>query len=151
MLCHRVMTTLEADVPPFQVEPIIVGDCAILRLAGEVDVYTAPELRQQLIKLVDSGALHVVADLGGVDFLDSSGLGVLVGGLKRLRTRQGSLEIVTSGGQILELFELTGLSRAFTVHPSVLAAITADQYWQAALAGDGDSAEEWCRAHELLG
>src|ERR1019366_5470341 len=111
MLCHRVMTTLEADVPPFQVEPITVGDCAVLRVAGEVDVYTAPELRQQLIKLVDSGAWHVVADSGG--------LGVLVGGLKRLRTHQGSLEIVTSGGQIQELFELTGLSRAFTVHPSV--------------------------------
>src|ERR1035441_8542666 len=79
MLCHRVMTTLEADVPPFQVEPITVGDCAVLRVAGEVDVYTAPELRQQLIKLVDSGAWHVVADLAGVDFLDSSGLGVLVG------------------------------------------------------------------------
>src|ERR1035437_7268671 len=144
MLCHRVMTTLEADVPPFQVEPITVGECAVLRVAGEVDVYTAPELRQQLSKLVDSGAWRVV------DFLDSSGLGVLEGGLKRLRTHQGSLEIVTSGGQIQELFELTGLSRAFTVHPSVLAAITADQYWQAALAGEGDSAEDWCRTHELL-
>ena len=137
-------------MPPFQVEPITAGDCAVLRVVGEVDVYTAPELRQQVIKLVESGAWHVVADLSGVEFLDSSGLGVLVGGLKRLRTHQGTLEIVTSGGQILELFELTGLSRAFAVHPSVLAAIAADQHWDVALAGEGDSAEDWCRRHELL-
>jgi anti-sigma B factor antagonist len=145
-----VTTTLEADVPSFQVEVITAGDCAVLRVVGEVDVYTAPELRQQVIKLVDSGVRHVVADLSSVDFLDSSGLGVLVGGLKRLRTQQGTLEIVASGGQILHLFEMTGLSRAFTIRPSVVAAITADHHWEAALAGQGDSAEDWCRQHELL-
>jgi anti-sigma B factor antagonist len=137
-------------VPPFVIDVITAGDCAVLRVAGEVDVYSAPELRQRIIKLVESGALHVVADLNGVDFLDSSGLGVLVGGLKRLRTQEGSLEIAASGGQILQLFELTGLSRAFAIHPTVLAAISADQHWQVALAGEGDGAEGWCRAHELL-
>src|ERR1035438_3088782 len=99
MHCHHVMTTLEADVPPFQVEPITVGDCAVLRVAGEVDVYTAPELRQQLIKLVDSGAWHVVADLAGVDFLDSSGLGVLGEAPNRLRHRKGSPNTLPTGGR----------------------------------------------------
>jgi anti-sigma B factor antagonist len=134
---------MEADVPPFQVEAIIAGDCAVLRAAGEVDVYGAPELREQMVKLVESGARYVVADLSGVDFLDSSGLGVLVGGLKRLRLVQGSLTIVTGGGAIPQLFEMTGLSRAFTVYPSVLEAITADQHWDVA------PAEDWCREHGL--
>jgi anti-sigma B factor antagonist len=143
-------TILEADMPPFQVEPMTAGDCAVLRVTGEIDVYTAPELRQQVIKLAESGALHVVADLHSVDFLDSSGLGVLVGGLKRLRTRQGSLQIVTNGGQIMQLFELTGLSRAFVIHATVLEAISEAPHWQEALAAEGDTAEEWCRKHDLL-
>jgi len=138
---------MEADVPPFQLEVITAGDCAVLRVAGEVDVYGAPELREQMVKLVESGARYVVADLSGVDFLDSSGLGVLVGGLKRLRLVQGSLTIVTGGGAIPQLFEMTGLSRAFTMYPSVLAAITADQHWDAGLAGG--SAGDWCRGHGL--
>lgn len=134
---------------PFQVEAITVGDCAVLRIAGEIDVYTAAELRQQVTHLADNGTRHIVGDLRGVDFLDSSGLGALVGSLKRLRLLQGSLRLVTSGGRILELFEITGLSRAFVLHPSVLDAISADQHWQATLAGEGHSAEEWCRKHEL--
>jgi anti-sigma B factor antagonist len=138
---------MEADVPPFQLEAITAGDCAVLRVAGEVDVYGAPALREQLIKLVENGARYVVADLSGVDFLDSSGLGVLVGGLKRLRLHEGSLTIVTGGGAIPQLFEMTGLSRAFTVYPSVLEAITADQHWDSGLA-DG-SGEDWCREHGL--
>jgi anti-sigma B factor antagonist len=140
---------MEADMPPFQIEAISAGDCAVLRVAGEIDVYSAPELREQIIKLIESGARYVVADLRGVDFLDSSGLGVLVGGLKRLRLLEGSLTIVTAGGAVPQLFELTGLSRAFTMHTSVLAAITADQHWDVALAAMGDSAQTWCRDHAL--
>jgi anti-sigma B factor antagonist len=134
-------------VPSFHLDPITAGDCAVLRVTGEIDVYTAPELREQMIKLVESGVRHVVADLSGVEFLDSSGLGVLVGSLKRLRQLQGSLTIVTGGGAIPQLFEMTGLSRAFTVYPTVLDAIAAAGPWDAALAGG--SAEEWCREHGL--
>ncbi len=72
---------------PFHMESISAGDCAVLRVAGEIDVYTAPELRQRVIHLLDNGSLHIVADLCGVDFLDSTGLGALVGSLKRLRMR----------------------------------------------------------------
>jgi len=141
-------------VAPFRLEAITAGDCAVLRITGEIDVYTAPELRQQVINLADNGTRHIVADLRDVDFLDSTGLGALVGSLKRLRLRQGSLELVTSGGRVLQLFAITGLNRAFALHPSVLEAISADQHWQAALAGEGHRtekyrAEEWCRKHQL--
>ena len=134
---------------PFHVEVITAGDCAALRIAGEIDVYTVPDLRQQVIDLVDAGTRHIVTDLRGVDFLDSTGLGVLVGSLKRLRQRQGSLRLVISGGRIRQLFQITGLTNAFALHASVLDAISADQHWQAGLAGEGHSAEEWCRKNEL--
>jgi anti-sigma B factor antagonist len=143
------MSTTEAHVASFYVAAITAGDCAVLRIAGEIDVYTAPDLRQQVIDLVDNGTRHIVADLRGVNFLDSSGLGVLVGSLKRLRLRQGSLALVTSGGRILQLFQITGLTRAFALHACVLDAISDNQHWQVALAGEGHSAEEWCWKHEL--
>ena len=136
---------------PFRQEPIAVGsDCAVLQIAGEVDVYTAPQLREQVVQLVDSGVRHIIADLRRVDFLDSTGLGALVGSLKRLRTHDGSFKVVASGGRTLRIFQITGLTRAFALHPSVLDAMTTDEHWQAAVTGEGHDTEEWCRKHGLL-
>jgi anti-sigma B factor antagonist len=118
-------------------------------MAGEMDVYTSPKLRQQVADLAENGTIHVIADLRGIDFLDSTGLGALVGSLKRLRVRQGSLMVVTNGGRILRLFQITGLTRAFALHSCVMDAISADQHWQVAIAGEGRSAEEWCSKYEL--
>jgi anti-sigma B factor antagonist len=136
-------------MPSLHIKAITAGDCAVLQMAGEIDVYTSPELRKQVADLAEDGIIHVIADLRGIDFLDSTGLGALVGGLKRLRVRQGSLMIVTSGGRILKLFQITGLTHAFALHSCVLDAISADQHWQVAVASEGRSAEEWCLKHEL--
>jgi anti-anti-sigma factor len=68
----------------------------VLAVKGEVDVYTAPRLREKLVELVSQGKHQIVVDLEGVDFLDSTGLGVLVGGLKRLRSHDGDLTLVPS-------------------------------------------------------
>ncbi|MGQ4328656.1 STAS domain-containing protein [Streptomyces hayashii] len=68
-----------------------VGDRTVVEVGGEIDVYTAPKLREQLVELVNDGNFHLVVDMEGVDFLDSTGLGVLVGGLKRVRAHEGSL------------------------------------------------------------
>jgi anti-sigma B factor antagonist len=133
----------------FHMESISAGDCTVLRVAGEIDAYTAPELRQRVISLADDGTRHIIADLRGVDFLDSTGLGALVGSLRRLRMREGSLNVVTSGGRILQIFRITGLTNVFALHSSVPDAITADQHWQATIAGQGDSASEWCRKNGL--
>jgi anti-sigma B factor antagonist len=141
----------ETGMQPFRQESIPVGsDCAVLRITGEVDVYTAPLLREQVIQLVDSGVRHIIADLRGVDFLDSTGLGALVGGLKRLRAHGGSLQIAASAGRTLRIFQITGLNRAFALHPSVLDAMTTDEHWQAAVTSEGHDTEEWCRKHSLL-
>jgi len=138
-------------VQPFRQESIAVGsDCAVLQITGEVDVYTAPQLREQVIQLVNSGVRHIIADLRDVDFLDSTGLGALVGSLKRLRTHDGSLKVVACGGRTLRIFQITGLTRAFALHPSVLDAVTTDNHWHAAVTREGHDTEEWCRKHGLM-
>ncbi len=136
-------------MPSLHIKAITAGDCAVLQMAGEMDVYTSPKLRKQVADLAEGGVIHVIADLRGIDFLDSTGLGALVGGQKRLRIREGSLMIVTDGGRILKLFQITGLTHAFALHSCVMDAISADRHWQVAIAGEGRSAEEWCFRHEL--
>jgi anti-sigma B factor antagonist len=91
----------------------------ILAVKGEVDVYTAPRLRERLVELATDGHLRVIVDLDGVDFLDSTGLGVLVGGLKRLRSNGGDLELVCTQGRILKVFSITGLTKVFAIHDSI--------------------------------
>jgi anti-sigma B factor antagonist len=138
-------------VQPFQLESILAGgDCAVLRITGEIDVYTAPELRECVIHLIESGTRHLIADLRPASFLDSTGLGALVGSLKRLRTHDGSLRLAISADRIMEIFRITGLNRAFALHPSVLAAMNTDEDWQRAVTGEGQGTEEWCRKHGLL-
>ena len=91
----------------------------VLAVKGEVDVYTAPRLRERLVELVTEGKRKIVVDLEGVDFLDSTGLGVLVGGLKRLRSNDGEMSLVSTQSRILKVFEITGLTKVFSIHDSV--------------------------------
>jgi anti-sigma B factor antagonist len=91
----------------------------VLAVKGEVDVCTAPRLREKLVELASTGHQRVVVDLDGVDFLDSTGLGVLVGGLKRLRSHGGELALVCTHGSILKVFEITGLTKVFSIFGSV--------------------------------
>jgi len=136
---------------PLDLETVTAGaDCAVLRIVGEIDVYGAPQLRERVVQLLADGTRHVVADLREVDFVDSTGLGALVGSLKRLRARDGSLTLVASPGRVPQLFDLTGLLRIFTLHQSVPEAISGDRHWETALASEGHDSEEWCRKHGLL-
>jgi anti-sigma B factor antagonist len=99
----------------------------ILDVAGEIDVYTAPQLRERLIALVEGGARHVIVNLDRVEFLDSTGLGVLVGALKRLRGVGGELFLACGQERLLKIFRITGLDRVFTMFPSVEAATASGQ------------------------
>lgn len=103
-----------------------VGEHTVLEVGGEVDVYTAPRLRERLIELIDAGARRVVVDLGRVDFLDSTGLGVLVGALKRLRSAGGSFALVCDKEPLLKIFRITALDQVFPLHATVDAAVAAD-------------------------
>jgi len=138
-------------VRPFYLESITAGgDCAVLRIEGEIDAYAAPQICARVVDLAGNGTVHIIADLRGAGFLDSAGLGALVGSRTALRACGGSLTLVASTDRILQTFRITGLSDAFALHSCVLDAITADQHWQAAVSGEGDSTEEWCRKHDLL-
>lgn len=102
-----------------------IGDRTVVRVGGEIDVYTAPKLREQLVELVNDGSFHLVVDMESVDFLDSAGLGVLVGGLKRVRAHEGSLRLVCNQERILKIFRITGLTKVFPIHTSVEEAVQA--------------------------
>jgi anti-sigma B factor antagonist len=95
----------------------------VVVVRGEIDVATAPRLREELISLVNEGRLRLVVDLDSVDFIDSTGLGVLVGALKRIRTHDGELVLVCTAPRITKGFEITGLDRVFSIHDSVDAAV----------------------------
>jgi anti-sigma B factor antagonist len=87
----------------------------VLVLRGDLDAATASQLRECLVELIDEGA-RIVIDMEALDFLDSAGLGILVGGLKRARTHGGELELVCSSSAVLKPIEITGLDRVFTIH-----------------------------------
>ena len=95
-----------------------VGDFSLIGLSGEVDVYSAPKLRETIKDLVDDGKYNIVVDLEKVAFLDSTGLGVLVGGLKRVKHHNGELGIICNQEKILRIFRITGLTKVFPIYRS---------------------------------
>jgi len=103
---------------PLEIKAEKVGNYVVLKLSGEVDVYTAPQLREEIIGRVDQGEHDIVVDLEKVDFLDSTGLGVLVGGLKRVKQHNGSLSLICNQEKILRIFRITGLTKVFPIFSS---------------------------------
>jgi anti-sigma B factor antagonist len=97
----------------------------VVSVSGEVDVYTAPQLRERLIELIDQGHYRIVVDLTRVEFLDSTGLGVLVGGLRRTRGHEGDVILVCTQPRIMKVFEVTGLNKVFSIAGSVESAVAA--------------------------
>lgn len=102
-----------------------VDGFTVVTVGGEIDVYTAPKLRDRITELVNSGHHRLLVDLEGVEFLDSTGLGVLVGGLKKVRAEDGSMALICSQDRLLKIFRITGLAKVFTIHPSEEAALSA--------------------------
>jgi anti-sigma B factor antagonist len=101
----------------FEIKTEDLGDDTyVISLAGEVDLYTAPEFKQQLLDVISQGGKNVIVDFSNTTFIDSTTLGVLVGGVKRLRTNDGQLSLVCSDRNITKIFEITGLDRVFTIY-----------------------------------
>lgn len=110
----------------FSVNTEVIDEAiAIIELTGEVDLYTAPEFKQHLLKQIEGGVLKVIVDFSDTTFIDSTTLGVLVGGVKRLRPVGGQLLLVCSDRNIIKIFEITGLHRVFEIHPTREAALEA--------------------------
>lgn len=95
----------------------------IVAVGGEIDVYTAPKLRDTITELLAAGVYDVIIDMLDVEFLDSSGLGVLVGALKKVRAHDGSLQLICNQDRLLKIFRITGLAKVFVIHESADAAL----------------------------
>ena len=87
----------------------------VVAVRGEIDLFTAPELKQKLTDAIEAGKSRIVVDLSETTFLDSTALGVLIGAVKRLRSRDGALVIVNTDQNIAKTFEITGLDQIFTI------------------------------------
>lgn len=110
-------------MPDLEVRTHDEGGIAVVSAAGDVDVTTAPRLRDALDRVLATGAAWLVVDLRAVPFMDSTGLGVLVGRLKVVRARRGSMRIVATSSRMLRVLSITGLDTVFPVHPSVSEAL----------------------------
>jgi anti-sigma B factor antagonist len=97
----------------------------IVSVRGELDVRTSPELRAMLIELIGAGSRRFVIDLDPVEYLDSTGLGALVGGMRRIAAEGGDLKILCSTPRTLRILEITGVSRILEVVPSESEAVEA--------------------------
>ncbi len=95
------------------------GEYKILVPVGDLDVYTVGSLRDALGKMIEDDTPRVVVDLDGVPFMDSSGLGALMGGVRRLREAGGDLAIACTREQHLKLFTITGFGEGVSIAPTV--------------------------------
>ncbi len=105
---------MELEIPDSDVD-----GWTVVAASGEIDVAAAPMLREQLATLINDGTHQVVLDLENVDFIDSTGLGVLVGAVRRARAEDGDLRIVCTNSRLLRIFDITGLNEVFTIDASV--------------------------------
>lgn len=101
------------------------GNRTVVVVSGEIDVYTAPMLREKLVSLIAKERYHLVVDMAKVSFLDSTGLGVFVGCMKRLRTHDGSLRLVCLESRIVKVFTITGLTQVFPIYDTLAEALAA--------------------------
>jgi anti-sigma B factor antagonist len=102
--------------PEFAItEQPIDAERHVLAVRGEIDLFTAPELKQVLAESIEGGRIRIIVDLTDTTFLDSTALGVLIGAVKRLRSRDGALAIVNIDENIAKTFEITGLDQIFTI------------------------------------
>ena len=90
----------------------------VVAVSGDIDLYSAPELRERLDDLIASGKTRILVDLGGASFIDSTTLGVLVGAIKRLRVHDGKLTLACADPSILRVFTITGLDQVIGVFPT---------------------------------
>jgi anti-sigma B factor antagonist len=95
----------------------------IVALSGEVDIYTAPQFKECMLALLDAGIDRLIVDLSDVTFIDSTALGVLIGGVRRVHTAGGAMALVVTNRPVQRVLSITGLDRVFTIHSTRAAAL----------------------------
>lgn len=99
----------------FELKVTVLEDEAVISVVGELDFATAPRLREQILELLKGGTTSLVIDLSRLDFVDSSGLGVLVATLKRMRERDGRLMIRSPSANTSKVLQVSGLDKLLLV------------------------------------
>ncbi|TAM77432.1 anti-sigma factor antagonist [bacterium] len=97
----------------------------VVDLVGEIDVYTSPTVKDAITELIDEGHYHLIINLEGVRYIDSTGLGVLIGALKRVREHAGSVSLICTNPQVKKIFDITGLVKIFGIYENEQLAIKA--------------------------
>jgi anti-anti-sigma factor len=95
-----------------------IKDGNVLSVQGEIDVYTSPKVKEAIGNLIEQSKYNIVVNLEEVRYIDSTGLGVLIGALKRLREHNGNISLVCSNPQIKKIFQITGLVKIFGIFKS---------------------------------
>lgn len=95
------------------------GLYTVIAVSGELDVFTAPKLEEQLADLIEKGQAQLIVDLSEVTFLDSTGLGTMVKALKWVREKDGSLQVVACEERIVKVFKITGLDSVMSLKPAL--------------------------------
>jgi anti-sigma B factor antagonist len=111
----------------FAVEQRVEQGVNVVKVSGELDVFSSPRLREMLLDVIDKGPLRLVVDLSDVTFLDSTGLGVLVGIYHRLRARSGSMSFVGANERVRRVFHVTQLTKIFVLHDTLEEALTVER------------------------
>ena len=88
----------------------------VVEVQGEIDVYTSPRVKEMINELIEQGRFHLIIDLEGVRYIDSTGLGVLIGALKKVREHEGRILLVCTNPQIKKIFNITGLVKIFEIY-----------------------------------
>lgn len=99
------------------------GTVQVYTLGGSLDIATSPSMRAALMEAAEHEGHQIVVDLSRLEFLDSTGLGALIGAQKRASEKNGSLRIVAMEGQILRLLRITSLLDVLSVYPTIDAAL----------------------------
>ncbi len=97
----------------------VVDDMHVFELTGSLDIATSPTVRAALTSASERGSHRLIVDLTCVDFLDSTGLGALIGAQRRAKEFGGEVRLVAKEGQILRLLRITGLLKVFAVYPTL--------------------------------
>src|SRR5438552_17417243 len=92
------------------------NNVSLAEIQGEIDVYTSPKVKEALTELIEKGKYNLVIGLEEVRYIDSTGLGVLIGTLKKVREHNGTIAIICNNPQIKKIFNITGLVKIFGIY-----------------------------------
>jgi len=119
----------EAEVEGIRLETGLreIDGMKILNVAGEIDVYTAPQFKEAVDGIIAAGQKHLIIEMGDVTYMDSSGFGTLLSATRRLRPQGGTINLVNCNTSIDRILRITRLNMVFATHDSLDDAIKATQ------------------------